>query len=73
MTWVGDVMTVGIRSFVRSPGENPLERRGERWLFVKGKLRDGVTPPRAAASLDVIMANSGRRLPRLQRGIGRYL
>ena len=63
MTWVGDVMTVGIRSFVRSPGENPLERRGERWLFVKGKLRDGVTPPRAAASLDVIMANLAAAYP----------
>ena len=57
MAWVGDVATVGIRSFVDSAGETLLERRGTRWLFVKGRLRDGVSVARAAASLDVIMAN----------------
>ena len=63
MTWVGDVVTVGIRSFVDSPGGTPLERRGDRWLFVKGRLREGVTPVRAAASLDVIMANLAAAWP----------
>ena len=63
MTWVGDVTTVGIRSFVESPGGTPLERRGDRWLFVKGRLREGVTPARAAASLEVIMANSAAAFP----------
>ena len=63
MTWVADVSTVGIRSFVDSPGATPLEQRGERWLFVKGRLRDGVTPARAAASLDVIMANLAAAWP----------
>ena len=63
MTWVGDVVTVGIRSFVDSPGETWLERRGDRWLFVKGRLRDGVTLAQAAANLDVIMANSAAAFP----------
>lgn len=63
MTWVGDVSTVGIRSFVSSPGETLLERRGTRWLFVKGRLRDGVTPARASANLDVIMANLAAAWP----------
>lgn len=63
MTWVGDVVTVGIRSFVDSPGGTPLERRGDRWLFVKGRLREGVTPAQAAASLDVIMANLAAAWP----------
>ena len=63
MTRVGDVTTVGIRSFVESPGGIPLERRGTRWLFVKGTLRDGVTPARATASLDVIMANLAAAWP----------
>ena len=57
VTWVDDVTSMGIRSFVDSPGGSRLERRGERWLFVKGRLRDGVTLAQAAASLDVIMAN----------------
>ena len=63
MTWVSDVATVGIRSFVDSPGETTLERRGERWLFVKGRLRDGVILAEAAANLDVIMANLAAAYP----------
>ena len=63
MTWVADVTTVGIRSFVDSPGGTVLEQRGTRWLFVKGRLRDGVTPARAAAGLGVIMANLAAAWP----------
>ena len=56
MTWVDDVTPIGISTFVSSPGETRLERRGERWMFIKGRLRDGVTAARAEANLDVIMA-----------------
>ena len=63
LTWVADVDTVGIRSSVDSPGGTVLERRGERWLFVKGRLRDGVTPARAAAGLDVTMTNLAAAWP----------
>ena len=63
MTWVGDVATVGIRSFVESPGRTPLERRGTRWLFVKGRLREGVTPAQATAGLEVIMASLAAAWP----------
>ena len=63
MTWVAAVNTVVIRSFVDSPGGTVLERRGTRWLFVKGRLRDGVTPARATAGLDVIMANLAAAWP----------
>ncbi len=63
MTRVDEVLPTGILSFVDSPGETRLERRGQRWLFVKGRLRDGVTPARAAAGLDVIMANLAAAYP----------
>ena len=56
MTWVDDVTPIGISTVVSSPGETRLERRGERWMFIKGRLRDDVTVARAEASLDVIMA-----------------
>ena len=56
MTWVDDVTPVGISTFEPSPGETRLERRGQRWMFVKGRLRDGVTPAQAEAGLDAIMA-----------------
>ena len=56
MTWVDDVTPIGISTFVTSPGETRLERRGQRWMFIKGRLRDDVTLARAEASLDVLMA-----------------
>ena len=57
VTWVDDVTPIGISTFVTSPGETRLERRGQRWMFVKGRLRDDVTLAQAEASLDVIMAD----------------
>ena len=57
MTWIADLQTMGISTRVPSPGQTQLERRGYRWMFVKGRLRDGVTPAQAAANLDVIMAD----------------
>ncbi len=63
MTWVGDVTTTGIVTSVDSPGETWLERRGDRRLFVKGRLRDGVTLAQAVANLDVIMANLAAAWP----------
>ena len=63
MTWVDDVTPIGISTFVNSPGETRLERRGQRWLFVKGRLRDDVTLARAEASLDVLMADLAALYP----------
>ncbi|MCY3842350.1 MAG: ABC transporter permease [Acidobacteria bacterium] len=57
MTWIADLAPMGISTFVPSPGETPLERRGYRWMFVKGRLRDGVTLTQAAANLGVVMAD----------------
>ena len=57
MTWVDDVTPIGISTLVTSPGETRLERRGQRWMFIKGRLRDDVTLARAEASLDVLMAD----------------
>ena len=63
MMWVDDVTPIGISTFVTSPGETRLERRGQRWMFVKGRLRDDVTLARAEASLDVIMADLAAAYP----------
>ena len=57
MTWVDDVTPIGILKFVNSPGDTRLERRGQRWMFIKGRLRDDVTLARAEARLDVRMAD----------------
>ena len=63
MTWVDDVTPIGILKFVTSPGNTRLERRGQRWMFVKGRLRDDVTLARAEASLDVLMADLAAAYP----------
>jgi predicted permease len=52
---VGEVEPAGIQDVVPSPtGTGHLDRRGQRWLFVKGRLRAGVTPSQAAANMDVV-------------------
>jgi hypothetical protein len=54
---VAEVEPAGIQDAVPSPtGTGRLDRRGQRWLFVKGRLRDGVTPAQAGANLDVLWA-----------------
>lgn len=57
MTSIADLATMGISTWVQSPGETELERREFRWMFVRGRLREGVTLTQAAVSLDVIMAD----------------
>ena len=59
MAYVDDVEPGGMISIVPSPtGNTRLERRGTRWMFVKGRLRPGVTVDQAAANMRLI----GRRL-----------
>ena len=55
MTWIEDVSSM---TFFAAGSETRPERRGQRQrpVYVKGRLRDGVTLAQADASLDVIMA-----------------
>jgi len=55
MAYVDDVEPGGIISTVPSPtGNTRLERRGQRWMFVKGRLKAGITVDQAAANLALI-------------------
>ena len=57
--YVEEVEPAGITDSVPSPvGKTRLERRGFRWLFVKGRLKPGVTAEQAHANVGVI----GRQL-----------
>src|SRR6185503_5702747 len=59
MAYVDEVEPGGIISNVPSPtGNTRLERRGTRWMFVKGRLKPGATYDAAAANLRLI----GKRL-----------
>jgi putative ABC transport system permease protein len=53
--WVEEIEPAGIQDAVPSPtGNTRLERRGQRWMFVKARLKDGETLARAAANMQVI-------------------
>jgi len=57
--YVEEVEPAGINDSVPSPiGNTRLERRGMRWMFVKGRLKDGVSADQANANVSLI----GRQL-----------
>jgi predicted permease len=54
---VEEVEPAGISDYVPSPeGRTLLERRGARWMFVKGRLRPGVIAEQAHANVALIGA-----------------
>jgi macrolide transport system ATP-binding/permease protein len=63
--WVPAVMVerfqfAGVQSTTDSdPGTTRLDRRGMRWLFVKGRLAEGASIEQARAQLDTLFARLG--------------
>ncbi|HXI28582.1 MAG TPA: ABC transporter permease, partial [Vicinamibacterales bacterium] len=67
-----EVEPVGMHDTLPSPtGTTRLDRRADRWLFIRGRLKPGATIEQAGANLAVVMAridadnpitNKGRRL-----------
>ena len=56
IAWVEDVEPAGMQDVVPSPtGTSRLDRRGQRWLFIRARLKDGETPARAQAELALVM------------------
>ena len=56
MAWVEEIEPAGIQHGVPSPtGNTRHERRGQRWMFIKARLKDGETAKSAEANLQVIM------------------
>jgi len=68
LTWIGDYETMGITDFVPSPGNTPLERRGERWLFLKARLKDGQTMETARGDLRGVMKQLEAEYPASNKG-----
>jgi predicted permease len=56
-TQVDEVEPAGIIDAVPSPGaKTRLERRGYRWMFVTGRLKEGVRIEQARANVDTVMS-----------------
>ena len=65
IAWVEDVEPAGIQDVIPSPtGTTRLDRRGQRWLFLKGRLKDGETAVRAQANLQAIMSQLAAAHPK---------
>ncbi len=64
---VEEVEPAGIIDSVPSPGRTRLERRGARWLFVKGRLKPGTTAAQAHANVTVIGTQLAAANPQTNR------
>ncbi|MBI3492091.1 MAG: ABC transporter permease [Acidobacteria bacterium] len=59
-----DVEPVGLHDVVPSPsGANRLERRGDRWLFLRGRLGADRTIDQARANLNAVMSRLSAAYP----------
>jgi predicted permease len=55
VAWVEEIEPAGIQDAVPSPtGKTRVERRGQRWLFIKARLKDGASVERANANMQVV-------------------
>jgi putative ABC transport system permease protein len=55
LAFVDDVEPAGMNSTVPSPtGTTRLDRRGQRWLFIKGRLKPAATTGQAIANLRLV-------------------
>jgi predicted permease len=61
---VDDIEPVGMIDVAPSAsGSNRIERRGQRWLFLTGRLKPGVSIAQAQANLTSVMAELARAYP----------
>ena len=65
LAWVEEVEPAGIQDVVPSPtGTTRIDRRGQRWLFIKARLKEGQTTANAEANLQVIMSQLAATYPK---------
>ena len=66
---VNEVDPAGISESVASPtGTGRLDRRGQRWMFMKGRLKPGVTATAAQANLQIVMTQLAEAYPQTNKG-----
>jgi predicted permease len=65
---VEEIEPAGINDVIPSPtGRTRLERRGTRWLFVKGRLRPGMEVAEARANVQVLASQLASAYPETNR------
>jgi macrolide transport system ATP-binding/permease protein len=63
MVWSEDVNQGGFQDIAPSPGRTRLERRGQRWLSLKGRLNDSQSVGAVQANLQLIMGQLADEYP----------
>jgi len=64
-----EVEPVGLHDAVPSPGGTTrLDRRGDRWIFIRGRLKQGTTIDQARANLELIVARLASAYPATNKG-----
>ena len=65
---VDDIEPVGMIDVTASPtGATRVERRGQRWLFLTGRLKPGVSSTQARANLTRLMADLEQTFPQTNK------
>jgi predicted permease len=49
----------------RSPGNNRFERRGQHWMWLKGRMKPGVTEAQVRAEFEGLVARLGEEYPEI--------
>ncbi|OLC81490.1 MAG: hypothetical protein AUH72_09290 [Acidobacteria bacterium 13_1_40CM_4_65_8] len=64
-----EVEPVGMHDVTPSPsGTTRLERRGDRWMFLRGRLKPGKTIEAARANLELLVSRLGDTYPATNKG-----
>jgi putative ABC transport system permease protein len=63
-----EVEPIGMHDTVPSPGPTRLDRRGDRWLFLRGRLNPGKTVTQSNANLGLLMARLEASNPQTNQG-----
>ena len=63
-----EVEPVGIHDTVPGPGTNRLDRRGDRWMFLRARLKPGKTAAEAEANLKLLTARLEQENPQTNKG-----
>ena len=63
-----EVEPIGLHDTVPSPGNNRLDRRGDRWMFLRARLKPAKTRAEAEANLTLLMARLDDANPQTNKG-----
>jgi putative ABC transport system permease protein len=64
-----EVEPIGLHDVTPSPnGTTRLERRGDRWMFIRGRLKPGRTIDEARANLELLVARLAETYPATNNG-----